>query len=397
MIGPALFWLGLSVLGFTFGGFPLGLLALARCRPRPYTTGDEQPMLSVIIAAHNEQDVIAAKIANVFDSDYPTDRIELIVASDGSTDATVATARAAALRFDRGIGPAAIHILDLPRSGKAGALNAAVARSGAAVLVFTDANSMLEPDAIRELVRPLCDERVGGVAGNQVYATGGAAAGERTHWSFDRRLKEAATRSGSIVSATGALYAIRRELVGPVINGVTDDFYISTGVVAAGRRLVFAPRAVAVEPVATSADREFDRKVRIMTRGFEAVLQRRALLDPRVHGVYAVQLFVYKVLRRLTVVPLVMVLLGAVLCRKRCALYRVAAIGQLALWLAGAVGHVFRRHRITRHPVFALPAFVVGAAVASVRAALATLRRQPVVVWDTARQQTLDQSGSPAQ
>src|SRR5690606_12620551 len=133
-----------------------------------------------------------------------------------------------------------VQVLDLPRIGKAAALNAAVAEASGEVLVFTDANSMLEPLALRRLVAPFADASVGGVAGNQAYSGSGHGAGERAHWDLDRLLKEAESTAGSVVSATGALYAVRRELFQPVVEGVTDDFYVSTGVVEAGRRLVFA-------------------------------------------------------------------------------------------------------------------------------------------------------------
>ena len=131
-----------------------------------------------------------------------------------------------------------------------------------------------------------------------------SAEGERGYWDLDRLLKIAESRAGNVVSATGAIYAIRRTLFRPVATGVTDDFYTSVQVVAQGRRLVFARDAVAFEPPAKSGGDEFGRKVRIMTRGLRGTILMRELLDPRRHGFYAVQLAWHKIFRRLMVVPL---------------------------------------------------------------------------------------------
>ena len=201
-------------------------------------------------------------------------------------------------------------MLDLPRTGKAGALNTAVERATGEILVFSDANSMFAPDALARLAAPFADPSVGGVAGDQRYlpddGDGGVAKGERGYWDLDRAIKQAESAAGNVISATGAIYAVRRSLFGPVPDGVTDDFATSTAVIAQGHRLVFAPDAVAYEPVGAAAEIEYGRKVRVMTRGLNGVVLRRGLLDPRRHGFYAVQLFSHKVLRRLMAIPLLM-------------------------------------------------------------------------------------------
>ena len=209
--------------------------------------------------------------------------------------------------------------------------------------MFTDANTMFEPEALRALVAPFADPEVGGVAGDQRYLPAGGsrrpdAAGERSYWDFDRRVKLAESAAGSTVAATGAIYAIRRELFQPVIAGVTDDFITSTAVIDQGRRLVFAPDAVAWEPVAASNRLEYRRKVRIMTRGLRGVAARRELLDPRRTGFYAVQLVSHKVLRRLMAIPLLVVAAGAPLLWGEGALYQLTSLGAAAVAGLGAVG-----------------------------------------------------------
>jgi cellulose synthase/poly-beta-1,6-N-acetylglucosamine synthase-like glycosyltransferase len=377
------FWGAVAVLAYTYAGFPLLVLARAAVRPRPYRTGDVRPPVSVLIAAHNEATAIGPKLESVLAAAYPGGRREVIVASDGSDDGTEEVVR----RYeDRGV-----RLVALPRVGKAAALNRAIAVATGEVLVFTDANSALEPDAVTALVRPFADPTVGGVAGDQRYRRRGDEAavtgGERRYWDFDRLLKVAESRAGNAISATGALYAVRRELVGEVPEGVTDDFATSTGVIAAGARLVFAPDAVAWEPVAASGEVEFGRKVRVMTRGLRGVLVRRELLDVRRHGFYAVQLVSHKVLRRLMVVPLAVLAVASPALWRRGRLYRLATVGQVLFYGAGAAGLLAGSsgRRRGRHRLLAIPAFFCLVNAASVKACWNLVTGRRIDRWEPQR------------
>jgi cellulose synthase/poly-beta-1,6-N-acetylglucosamine synthase-like glycosyltransferase len=377
------FWGAVAVLAYTYAGFPLLVLARAAVRPRPYRTGDVRPPVSVLIAAHNEATAIGPKLESVLAAAYPGGRREVIVASDGSDDGTEEVVR----RYeDRGV-----RLLALPRVGKAAALNRAIAVATGEVLVFTDANSALEPDAVTALVRPFADPTVGGVAGDQRYRRRGDEAavtgGERRYWDFDRLLKVAESRAGNAISATGALYAVRRELVGEVPEGVTDDFATSTGVIAAGARLVFAPDAVAWEPVAASGEVEFGRKVRVMTRGLRGVLVRRELLDVRRHGFYTVQLVSHKVLRRLMVVPLAVLAVASPALWRRGRLYRLATVGQVLFYGAGAAGLLAGSsgRRRGRGRLLAIPAFFCLVNAASVKACWNLVTGRRIDRWEPQR------------
>ena len=383
-----LFWLATGLIGYTYVGFPMLVMLRARLRPRPHTTADVTPSASVVIAAHEEEASIGARVDNLLAVDYPPERLEIVIASDGSTDRTVAEARRDDPR---------VRVLDLPRTGKASALNAAVAASTGEILVFSDANTAYAPDAIRQLVRSFADPDVGGVAGNQVYlktlpgtlldASDGTAigAGERSYWDFDRVLKDAESLGGSVISATGAIYAIRRELFREVPDGVTDDFMTSTRVIAAGRRLVFEPKAVALEPVAGSSRSEYKRKVRIMTRGLRGVAMARGLLDPRHYGFYAVQLFTHKVLRRLMAIPLLVIAATSLTLWENGPIYRVAVLGQVLVYGLGAIGLGLRDHRAGRRPWFSLPAFFVLVNIASLHAAWNLVSGRRIDRWQPAR------------
>lgn len=387
MIARIGFWAAVAVVAFTYVGAPLLILVRARLRPRPVRSAPIEPTVAVVLAARNEAPHIEARLDNLVALDYPADRVEIVIASDGSEDRTVELARArAAAHPDR-----RITVLDPGRVGKADALNAAVAQVTSDIVVFTDANTAFRVDALRQIVQPFADPDVGGVAGNQVYlpadatANGDASGGERQYWDLDRALKEAESAAGSTVSATGAIYALRRELVPPVLAGVTDDFYVSTAVVAAGRRLVFAHEAVAYEPPAAAASLEYGRKVRIMTRGLRGVAARRALLDPRRHGFYSLQLLWHKLLRRLMVLPLAVIALTSVALASSAWLYAFVVLGEAAGLALAAAALLQPRGQLGRSRPAALAAFFTMINVASLHALWNLVTRRRIDRWEPAR------------
>ena len=377
----AVFWSAASLVAYTYVGFPALVVVRAALRPRPHRRASIAPSVSIVVAARNEASVIAAKVGNLLSVDYSAERVEVIVASDGSEDGTVAAAR--------DCGDGRVRVLDLPRLGKAGALNSAVAQARGDVLVFTDANSMLAPNALRALVAPFADEEVGGVAGDQRYLIGDAEApiarGERRYWDFDRALKRVESRGGSVISATGALYAIRRDLFQAVPDGVTDDFTVSTAVICQRRRLVFAADAAAYEPVSASTGSEFARKVRVITRGLNAVMLRRELLDPRRHGFYALQLLSHKLLRRLMPMPLVVTAATGARLARRGTVYRLVAMAQAVTVGLGATGLLIGRYARVPRPL-ALPAYFCLVNVASLRAVVNVARGRSIDRWEPRRE-----------
>ncbi len=394
----AVFWLAVAAMAETYLVFPAVVATRARLAPRPHREADITPTVSVVIAARNEEAAIGAKLDSVLACDYPAERLEVIVASDGSTDATAEVVRARA-------GSAPVTLLDLGDVGKAVALNAAVAAATAEIVVFTDANSRFDATTLPALVRPFADPEVGGVAGDQRYLplTDGAAdadgtvAGERRYWDLDRMLKTAESAAGHVISATGALYAVRRDLVDEVPTGVTDDFATSTGVIARGARLVFVPEALVWEPVAASAGAERTRKVRVMTRGLQAVVHRRALLDPRRHGFYSYQLLHHKVLRRLMGIPLLAVAASAAMCWRKARLYRAVTVAQGGFGALAAVGLLRPRSRLGRTRPCGLAAYFTMVNAAGLVAALNVARGHRIERWDPGRTEGPDRRSVPSE
>jgi cellulose synthase/poly-beta-1,6-N-acetylglucosamine synthase-like glycosyltransferase len=379
-----LFWISVGLIVYTYFIFPLLVVLRGILLKKPYKSEDVSPLplVSVIIAAYNEEKEIGEKLNNILSLDYPKDRLEVVIASDGSTDRTNEIVSEYASR--------GIKLLPLPRLGKAGALNAAVAASTGEILVFSDANSIYKSDALRAIVRPFADAKVGGVAGNQVYlkkkGTSVVGAGERSYWDFDRIMKQFESSAGNTISATGAIYAIRRSLFEPVVEGVTDDFYTSTNVIARKYRLVFAPDAIAYESVAGTSKMEFGRKVRVITRGLRAVLiARRQLLNPFRYGFYAVQLFSHKALRRLVVFLLLLLLLVNPFLWNDSWFYRVTMLGQLGFYGLGLLGYLLDGTRLGRLKPFTIPFYFCLVNLAVLLAALNIMRGQQIKRWEPQR------------
>ncbi len=378
LLSAAVFWTAFTLLAYTYVGF-VGLLALrAWLWPRPVAAGAATPPVSLLIAAYNEAAVMAAKLENCLALDYPAGHLEIIVASDGSDDGTNEIVAC--------YGPRGVQLLGLPRQGKNAALAAAAAVARGELLVFTDADSMLAPSAIRHLAAAFDDGQVGAAAGDYRHAANSmVTVGERTYWRYDRHLKRLQSRAGSLTGVSGALYAVRRALFVPPPEGVTDDFFIAAQVAAAHQRVVFVPEALALGPVASTPADEFRRKVRVVSAGLRGVWACRRLLNPFTYGFFAVQLLSHKVLRRLMVVPLLLLLVSALALWPAGWFYQAAAVGQIALHAAAGWGYVLTR--VGQRPPKLLRVLLHYdlANIACVFALWALLRNQRGDVWHTVR------------
>ena len=384
MIALILFWVAVFLIVYTYIGFPLGIILRGLLWGRPYKHEELtiRPSVSIVISAYNEAKSIAAKLDNILSMEYPRDRLEVVIASDGSNDGTDAIVE----RYkDHGV-----KLLSLPRVGKAAALNAAVNACSGEILVFSDANSMYKADAIQKLVRPFADPKVGGVAGNQIYKTevsgGSSSDGERAYWNFDRTLKQFQDKSGNTLAATGAIYAIRRVLFRPIPDGVSDDFVTSTSVIVQGYRLVFAPDAVAYEPVASTSQVEFGRKVRVIVRSWKAFIYMRELLNPFRYKFYAIQLLSHKILRYLVVFPLLLLFLVSPFLWKTGFIYQIAIVGQVAFYSCAVVGFLLNGTRFAHKKIFTIPFYFCMVNAASLIAIINVLRGQQIKHWEPQRQ-----------
>jgi cellulose synthase/poly-beta-1,6-N-acetylglucosamine synthase-like glycosyltransferase len=361
-----------ALVGWVYAGYPLCLALLGLLRPRRRLWAPLEPPLSVIVAAHDEVDVIADKVVNILASDYPAPLLELIVASDGSEDGTVAAARRAGASL----------VLDLPRMGKLSALNRAEAAASGEILVFTDADSLFEPGTLRRLVSNFADERVGGVAANVVrYVEEDGrpvARGEGLYWRYERLLKRLEDRVGSVVSASGHLYAVRRSCFRRSTQTAgTDDFLISSQVVLQGRRLAFDEQAVVLVATPEEGGTELRRKVRVMNRGLRSALALGDGLLPTRTGLYAIEVVFHKLLRRFVAFFMLALLTSSVALAAADPAWWLVLGPQLAFYSLAVAGGLLAHTRWGRLKPLWIPYFFClanGAAALAVISLLAGVR-----------------------
>ncbi|AZC26737.1 MULTISPECIES: glycosyltransferase [Pseudomonas] len=369
-----LFWLCLLLPFYAWVGYPLllGLLSLF-VRPRPAMQG--QPLsVSVIIAAHNEGPHIQHKLQTLLQQDYPATDLQIILASDGSSDETVAIAL--------GLRDSRVLVLDLPRVGKAGALNAAVELARNDILVFTDADNQWSTDTLGKLLEPLADPQVGACGGHMIIPRPGhnLSLGDSLYRHYEAWLRQAENRTGCMVSADGALLALRRELFQRIPAEVNDDFFISTCAPVAGKRIVYVEQAQVLDQGVDEADKQYRRRLRVTVGGLQSLAQRRELMNPWRHGAYAIALISHKLIRRLAPVLLLPLLLSNLLLWDAGPFYSALLVAQLAGYGAGLLGLLDSRGRLPK--VFRLAGFILVTLAGMSMGLWQFLRGQRYALWN---------------
>jgi poly-beta-1,6-N-acetyl-D-glucosamine synthase len=321
-----LFWASALFVVYTYLGYVGLVWMLSRVRPRPIKKSAIQPPVSIIMAVHNGADVLPAKVANLSELAYPGHLVEIVVASDGSTDAT-----------NEILNPAnQVKSVICPRVGKAEALNRAVAVSSHEILVFTDARQRIEPDAISELVANFADDDVGCVSGELMFRRPGenSVSGISTYWRFEKLIRKSESASGSVMGVTGALYALRRSLFAPMPTGtLLDDVYVPLQVLGQGKRVAFEPKAQVWDTVTQEPRSEFSRKVRTLAGNLQIVeLMPSLLIDRRMSF-----RFISHKLTRLLAPWLLVVLFCSSWLLSGSPFYRTLAMLQTAFYALGLV------------------------------------------------------------
>ncbi len=264
-----LFWGSAAMLAYTYFGYAGWLWLRRRYRPRPVQIGEYAPSISIVMVVRNEAAVLDRKLRNLLALNYPPDLSEIIIVSDGSADATIDILREA------GIDPRVRIILTTDAQGKAAALNQAIAIAHGEIVVFTDARQMIEPGALHLLAQNFADPTIGCASGELMLgdpSSGETIRGMGLYWRIEKTIREMESASGSVVGATGALYAVRRSLLVPVPAGtILDDVYIPMNVVRQGARVIFVPSARAWDVAPQKTGHEFSRKVRTLSGNYQLV------------------------------------------------------------------------------------------------------------------------------
>lgn len=374
----AIFWLsGLAVV-YTFAGYAVLLTLLARFIHRPVQRAPITPSVSLIIPAYNEEKVIAEKLDDCLALDYPRDLLEIAVAADGSTDRTCEIVSKYASR--------GIKLLYQPeRCGKIAAMNRAVPFTSGSVLIFSDANAMLEPQSIRMLVANLADPQVACVSGEKRIrrAASVQARGEGAYWRYEAYLKRLDSQINTAIGAIGELFAIRRELYQPMDDDLLiEDFVLTMRLVARGWRVVYEPRAITWEDASSSLQGEWRRRVRMAAGGFQAIGWLAGMFNP-FRGFAAFQYISHKVLRWLA--PFFMIAaFVANLGLLHLPFYRLLMTAQIAFYLLALAGYGLY-HLGVRWWLLQVPFYFCFANATSLMGFVRYITRSQPVTWTKSR------------
>ena len=377
-VAEAVFWASILMLGYTYFGYPALLRIWTAVRRRDPCTASFEPNVSVLVAAHNEAAHIERRLANLLELDYPRNRVEILVGSDGSTDATVSRARKYGRR---GVTVVAFEA----RRGKSSVLNDLVRQARGDIVVFADARQRFDAGALRALAAHFADPEVGAVSGELVLMreADDAAAGEGVgfYWKYEKFIRRNEARVDSAIGATGAIYAIRRRLYEPIApDTLLDDVVIPMRIARQGYRVTFEPAALAYDRTVT-AKAELARKVRTLAGNFQLFARERWLLDPRSNRLW-LQTVSHKACRLLGPLFLLTALASNAFLLDQ-AFYRLTLAGQIALYAAAFVGHLIR-DAARSAPIFSVPYAFCLLNWAVVAGFVRFINGRQSITWDTA-------------
>lgn len=339
---PKIFWISFAGVLYTYFGYPIAIWAAGRLASRAVSKKPIAPRVSVVVPCYNEQANVIARIRNLEASDYPADKLEIIVVSDGSTDGTARTLNKVSGQ---------ITVLSYPkRRGKASALNSAIQAATGDVIVFADARQRFEPQAIRELVSNLADETVGAVTGELILGNKDRSQigdAQALYWRYEKWIRKSESRFDSSIGATGAIYAIRKGLWRPLPEStILDDVYTPMRISLDGYRIVFEEKARAYDRAAQNSRQEFLRKVRTLTGNYQLCQLMPRLLAPN-HRLF-IQFCSHKMMRLMAPILLVGCFTSnAAMCLGRGAtptLYTIALLIQTAFYVLVAAGWILSGH-----------------------------------------------------
>jgi len=369
--GWILISLAAAWIGFAYVGYPAILLLLARCSPRALLAGDATPSLSLIIAVHNGEHALRQKLEATLALEYASP-VEVIVASDGSTDGTDAIAREFA---DRGVA----LVRSEERRGKEAAQANAIGYASGEILVFTDLSAELAPDALRQIVRPFCDPEVGCVSSEDLVDSSG---GERNYVSIEMWLRRLETQASTLVGLSGSFFAVRRSLAAPWPEDLASDFRTALESIRRGYRAVSEPRAGARFRATEDRGVEWQRKIRTVRRGIAVLAAYRALLHPR-YGRAAMALWGHKIARFTSPFALLGALAGSALAAAESRFAAMLLIAQLLVYGLGVLALTVREVGARSIPRLAGFFLLVNAAI--VMAWIYHLSGQRAVTWQPTR------------
>ncbi len=375
------FWTCVALLGYVYVGYPVLVYLVSILFPKPIMSAPIEPTVTVLITAFNEENAIREKIENTLRIEYPRDKIEILVASDGSTDGTDEIVQEFA---ERGVK----LFRKEGRVGKTATQNAAVELATGEIILFSDATTAYKPDVFRTLLPYFADEGVGCVAGRLVYVDEektNVGKGAQSYWGYETFIKIAESRACSLIGASGCLYAVRKSAYEPLYPEACSDFLICTSIYRKGLRSVFAPEAVCTEETNRDANHEMKMRVRVISQTLTDLWRNRDMLNPFKSGFFAIELVSHKVMRYAVPVLLLAAYIASIALATQSVFYMLVCAGQTIFYLSAVIGWLLERAG-RRISLLVMPLYFVLANLASVVAFYKFLRGETYTRWDPIRE-----------
>lgn len=373
-----LFWFSLTLIILSYLAYPLILIILSAFIKRSFAKEGTEPSVTLIIPAHNEESVIGEKIKNALSLDYAKDKMEILLILDGCTDKTKAIAEEFA--GDR------IKIIEQkPRKGKMAALNLVVPQARGEIVVFTDADVILDAQAIKYLAENFKDKKIGCVGGELIYVSSGKSlveAGENLYFKYDKFLRNKESKMGTLFVVSGSIYAMRKSLCVPIREDLADDFINPISVASKGFGVVYDPRAKAFGKVAKTIKDEFGQKTRMVTQGFKASTQIFKFISNK-NYIYFFEFIFHKFLRWIAPLFLVGIFISNLLLWSS-RNYKIVFCAQLIFYTFAAVGYFLQKKRINIK-MFCIPFYFTLINVASLIGLIRFLRGEETKTWELAQ------------
>lgn len=380
MIATVLFWSMLATIAYTYVGYSVVIMVLAQFIRNPVRRSPIKPRMTYLITAYNEERNIREKLEQLLSLDYPHDRLEIIVASDGSTDRTDDIVREFA---DRGVRLVRVE----GRVGKTETQNRAVREATGEIIVFSDATTHYERSALRNIVRNYADPAVGAVSGRYEYRNPTGAPigfGSILFWKYENLIKILQTRIRTITGCCGCIYSVRRELYEPLPADIISDLVEPLKILEKGYRIVFEPDAVAFEETTEKTTEEFSMRVRVVTRGMRGMWHMRKLLNPLRFGFVSFQLFSHKVLRWLVAVFLLVLFVSNLWLLRSSWFYDATFALQIAFYGIALLAFLAERRNVS-FKLLTIPLYFVTVNAAAAVAMYRIWKGHKAVTWETVR------------
>jgi len=384
VIAEIILWASVTLIIYAYAGYPLLIIILSIFVKRRVNVSDIKPHVSILIAAYNEEKNIEAKLKNCFDLDYPKDKMEIVVASDASSDTTDYIVKQ--YETNEAGFKVVLHRVD-GRLGKTATQNSAVNVCQGEIIVFSDAASMYDTGAIRALVRNYADPTVGAVSGMYSYENKeGSSVGFATilFWNLENFIKSKQTKIRTITGCCGCIYSVKKDLYTQLPPEIISDLVEPLTILQKGYRIVFEPEALAIEETAGKAKEEFSMRIRVIVRGMNGMLYVRELFNPFKYPFVAFQLISHKLLRWMVPVFATIAFLSNAMLVTTSWFYAALFFCQLIFYGLALLGYILEKKGINKK-IFYLPLYFCIVNLASLISMYKVLKKKNIVTWQTNR------------